>query len=68
MMLTGERAEQLKRSSKAAKTNKKVKTAQKEGKVTKKKFKGIRIRKGLTVKVQLKNAAQECMCCIFCLA
>ena len=60
MLLTGEKAEQLKRSSKAAKTNKKVKTAQKEGKVTKKKFKGIRIRKGLTVKVHLVTCTLAC--------
>lgn len=47
----GEKADQLKRSAKAAKTDKKVNKAQAEGKVTKKKFKGIRIRKGVRVKV-----------------
>lgn len=48
----GEKADQLKRSAKAAKTDKKVKKAKAEGKVTKKKFKGIRIRKGVRVKVR----------------
>lgn len=47
----GERADQLKRTAKAHKTNKKVTKAKKEGKTVKNKFKGIRIKKGVRIKV-----------------
>lgn len=48
----GEKADQLKRTAKAHKTNTKVNKAKKDGKVVKSKFKGIRIRKGVRIKVQ----------------
>ena len=47
----GEKADQLKRTAKAHKTDTKVSKAKKEGKVVKRKFKGIRIRKGVHIKV-----------------
>lgn len=47
----GEKADQLKRTAKANKTNKKVTKAKKEGKTVRNKFKGIRIKKGVRIKV-----------------
>ena len=59
---SGEKADQLKRSTKANKTNKKVAKAKTEGKVVKNKFKGIRIRKGVRIKVSSCPSAALCMC------
>jgi len=50
-LAAGEKADQLKRTAKAHKTNKKVTKAKKEGKTVKNKFKGIRIKKGVRIKV-----------------
>ena len=47
----GEKADQLKRTAKANRTNKKVTKAKKEGKTVRNKFKGIRIKKGVRIKV-----------------
>ena len=48
----GEKADQVKRTAKAQKTDTKVRKAKKEGKVVKNKFKGIRIKKGVRIKVR----------------
>jgi len=50
-LAAGEKADQLKRTAKANRTNKKVTKAQKEGKTVRNKFKGIRIKKGVRIKV-----------------
>ena len=56
----GEKADQLKRTAKAQKTDTKVSKAKKEGKVVKNKFKGIRIKKGVRIKVmQLCSTADD---------
>ena len=47
----GEKADQLKKTHKAQKTNTKVSSAKKEGKPIKNKFKGIKIKKGVRIKV-----------------
>ncbi|KAL3161475.1 hypothetical protein ABBQ32_010356 [Trebouxia sp. C0010 RCD-2024] len=49
-ILEREKADQLKRTAKAHKTDRKVSKANKDGKVVKRKFKGIRIRKGVRIK------------------
>ncbi|DBB04880.1 TPA: hypothetical protein ACH3X3_010166 [Trebouxia sp. C0006] len=49
-ILEREKADQLKRTAKANKTNKKVTKAKKEGKTVRNKFKGIRIKKGVRIK------------------
>lgn len=49
-ILEREKADQLKRQTKAKKIDKKVNKAKKDGKVVKNKFKGIRIKKGVRIK------------------
>ena len=57
LQVAGEKADQLKRQTKAKKTDKKLNKAKKEGKAAKNKFKGIRIRKGVRIKVSLSSCA-----------
>lgn len=49
-ILEREKADQLKKTHKAQKTNTKVSSAKKEGKPIKNKFKGIKIKKGVRIK------------------